>query len=160
MKWLWLTIVVIICDQITKALASAYITPGLAVPVLPSLDLVLAHNTGAAFSMFADAGGWQRWLFTAFTMVISSILLIWMWRLPKDQHWLACALALVLGGALGNLWDRVMLGYVIDFIDVYYGHLHWPAFNVADSAICLGAAMLLVDACRPQRDAEENKACP
>jgi signal peptidase II len=92
----------------------------------------------------SDAGGWQRWFFAALTIVVAIIIVAWLMRLRPGQRWLAAALSLVLGGALGNLWDRLVIGAVVDFIDVYYGSWHWPAFNLADSAICVGAVMLVV----------------
>jgi len=144
-RWIWLVLVIVILDQLTKLLASHYLQLHQPLALLPGLNLTLTHNTGAAFSFLSNAGGWQRWLFIALAVVLSVIIFIWLLRLPGEKKWLACALALVLGGALGNLWDRVYLSYVIDFIDVYYGAWHWPAFNVADSSICIGAAMLIID---------------
>ncbi len=114
------------------------------VPVIPFLNLTLTHNTGAAFSFLSDAGGWQRWFFAGLTIVVSIIIVVWLTRLKPGQRWLPVSLSLVLGGALGNLWDRLAIGAVVDFIDVYYGTWHWPAFNLADSAICVGAVMLVV----------------
>jgi signal peptidase II len=152
MRWLWLSVLVVVIDQITKALASEMLALYEAVPVLPGLNLTLMHNTGAAFSFLSDSGGWQRWFFTAVALAVSAMLVLWLRRLSPGQRWLSIAIALVIGGALGNLWDRFVLGYVVDFIDVYAGRWHWPAFNVADSAITVGAAMLLFDAFRPQRE--------
>ncbi len=114
------------------------------VPVIPFLNLTLTHNTGAAFSFLSDAGGWQRWFFAGLTIVVSIIIVVWLTRLKPGQRWLPVSLSLVLGGALGNLWDRLVIGAVVDFIDVYYRTWHWPAFNLADSAICVGAVMLVV----------------
>ncbi|MCK9530061.1 MAG: signal peptidase II [Gammaproteobacteria bacterium] len=151
MRWLWLSAVVVVLDQVTKAIASELLALYEAVPVLPGFNLTLMHNTGAAFSFLSDEGGWQRWFFAAVAVVVTAMLVLWLRRVPPGQRWLSIAIALVIGGALGNLWDRFMLGYVIDFIDVYAGRWHWPAFNVADSAITVGAAMLLFDAFRPQR---------
>ncbi len=148
LRWLWVTVFVIIIDQVTKNLVSTTFALYEFVPVLPSLNLTLLHNTGAAFSLLDDAGGWQRWLFVILAVGISSMIVAWLQSLGAHRRWLACALALILGGAIGNLWDRVQLGYVIDFVDVYYRQWHWPAFNVADSAITLGAIMLVVDAYR------------
>ncbi len=152
MRWLWLSVMVVVIDQLTKALASEMLALYEAVPVLPGFNLTLMHNTGAAFSFLSDEGGWQRWFFATVAVVVSAMLVLWLRRLSPGQRWLSVAIALVIGGALGNLWDRFMLGYVIDFIDVYAGHWHWPAFNIADSAITVGAAMLLIDAFRPQRE--------
>ena len=151
LRWLWLSLLVIVLDQATKALASAYLSLYEPVALLPLFNLTLMHNTGAAFSFLGNAGGWQRWLFVAIAVAVSGGLIWWLRQLPRSDTWLAVALALVLGGALGNVWDRVYLGYVVDFIDVYYGRHHWPAFNVADSAITIGAVMLLLDALRGRR---------
>ena len=148
LRWLWLTVPVIILDRATKALASAYLTMHEPVPLVGGLNLKLAHNEGAAFSLFRDAGGWQRWLFVVLALVAVVVIVGWLRRLPASQRWLACALALVLAGAVGNLWDRMVLGYVVDFIDVYYGDWHWPIFNVADSAVSIGAVMLVFDSFR------------
>ncbi|MEW6646338.1 MAG: signal peptidase II [Pseudomonadota bacterium] len=153
LKWLWLSVVVIALDQLTKVLATANLALHEPVPVLPLFNLTLMHNTGAAFSFLSQAGGWQRWFFVAIAVAVSAALIAWLRQLQRHQAWLAVALALVLGGALGNVWDRVMLGYVVDFIDLYYGDWHWPAFNVADSAITVGAIMLLLDAVRGERGA-------
>jgi signal peptidase II len=146
LKWLSLSVLVIALDQITKIVATNALVLHEPVAVLPLFNLTLAHNTGAAFSFLSDAGGWQRWFFTGTALVVSAVIVAWIARLKSGQRWLAVALALILGGALGNVWDRITLGYVIDFLDFYYGDWHWPAFNVADSAITVGAVMLAVDA--------------
>jgi signal peptidase II len=151
LKWLWLSVGVIALDQITKALASGHLLMHEPVPVIPFFNLNLMHNTGAAFSFLSQAGGWQRWFFVVIAIGVSVALTWWLRQLQRNQHWLAAALALVLGGALGNVWDRITLGYVVDFVDFYYGDWHWPAFNVADSAITVGAIMLLLDAVRGGR---------
>lgn len=136
---------ILILDQLSKY----YIVDSFALyeslPVLPGLNITYVQNTGAAFSFLSDAGGWQRWFFIALSGGVSIGLVIWIYTLPVTWRWLAVALALVLGGALGNLLDRIMFGYVIDFIDVYYQKWHWPAFNVADSAISIGVVMLIID---------------
>ena len=144
LRWLWLSAAVIGLDQLSKAMASRILDLHQPVPVMPFLNLTLTHNTGAAFSLLSDAGGWQRWFFAGLTIVVAIIIVVWLTRLTAGLRWLAAALSLVLGGALGNLWDRLVIGAVVDFIDVYYGTWHWPAFNVADSAICVGAVMLVV----------------
>jgi signal peptidase II len=144
--WLWLSALVIICDQLSKYAMTKWLVYQQTEKLFSGLNLTLVHNSGAAFSFLSQAGGWQRWFFIALTTVISLVLLYWLKTLPGQRRWLAAALALVLGGALGNLWDRIQLGYVIDFIDVYYDQWHCPAFNVADSAICAGAVMLIIDA--------------
>jgi len=143
--WLWLSVVVVGLDQLTKYLASANLEYGRPVELLPVFDLTLLHNTGAAFSFLAGAGGWQRWLFALLAAVVSIVLVVWLKRLKAHETWLAIALALVLGGALGNLYDRVVLGYVVDFISVHYQRYYFPAFNLADSGITVGAIMLIID---------------
>lgn len=143
--WLWLTTVVIGLDQLTKHLATAFLKGNSPIEVLPVFNLTWAQNFGAAFSIFANAGGWQRWFFIFLTSFVSLVLVVWIKKLKAHETWLAIALALVLGGALGNLYDRVMLGYVVDFISVHYQHHYFPVFNLADSAITIGAVMLIID---------------
>jgi signal peptidase II len=113
--------------------------------VFPWLSLTLAHNYGAAFSFLSDAGGWQRWFFTVLAVAVSLVLIVWLLRLSRSEWRTGLSLGLIIGGAVGNLIDRVKLGYVIDFIDVYYKTSHWPAFNIADSAITCGVIFLLLD---------------
>ena len=151
LHWLWLSLLVIVLDQLTKLWASSDLIYGKPVALLPSLNFTLMHNTGAAFSFLNEAGGWQRWFFALIALVVSTVLVLWLHRLTSSQRWLAVALALVLGGALGNLIDRLYLGYVIDFVDVYYDRWHWPAFNVADSSIFIGVAMLIIDSLRGEK---------
>lgn len=146
MRWIWLSLFVVGLDQWTKYLAGAHLNFGIPQPILPGFNLTLVHNTGAAFSLLRDAGGWQRMFFIALALAISAVLILWLRRIPRAQRWLPVALALILGGAVGNLWDRIFLGHVVDFLDVYLDRWHWPAFNIADSAISAGAVMLLVDA--------------
>ena len=148
LNWLWLTLLIIILDQLSKSAAVQWLTLNQALPVMPGINLTLVHNPGAAFSFLSEAGGWQRYFFIVLTSVISVALLVWLTRLPSGRALLAGALALVIGGAAGNLWDRLQYGYVIDFIDVYYDKWSWPVFNIADSAITLGAALLILDAFR------------
>lgn len=136
---------VILLDQLTKYLADAQLVYAQPLPVLPSFNLTLLYNRGAAFSFLGDAGGWQRWFFAAIAITVSVVLVFWLRKLKPEQWLLALALSLVLGGAVGNLIDRLWLGYVVDFIQVYYGSFYWPAFNVADSAISVGAALLIWD---------------
>lgn len=145
MRWLWLALGVAIADQGSKLLAEHWLGVHEPVAVVPFFNLFLTYNTGAAFSFLRDAGGWQRWLFAALSVGVSVFIVVWLRRIPRDEQWLACALALVLGGAAGNLVDRLFRtgGGVVDFIDVYYASWHWPAFNVADSAISIGAVMLV-----------------
>ena len=142
---LGLALLVLVLDQATKLWAAGTLDYGMPVAVLPFFNLTLVHNTGAAFSFQADAGGWQRVFFIVVSGVVSLVLAVWLWRLPRDARLLGIALALVLGGALGNLVDRVAYGYVIDFLDFHAAGWHWPAFNVADSAISCGVVLLLVD---------------
>lgn len=151
LKWLWLSVVVVALDQASKLWATASLQFQEPVNVIPFFNLTLMHNYGAAFSFLASAGGWQRWFFAAIALVASTAITLWLKRLESHQRWEAISLALVLGGALGNLWDRLTLGYVVDFIDVYYGIKHWPAFNIADSAITIGAVMLIIDLLFMQR---------
>lgn len=146
LKWLWLSVLVIALDQATKLLVDHSLALYDSIPLVPSFQLTYLRNTGAAFSFLRDAGGWQRWFFITLAGVASVGISVWLKRLPSDRRWEAGAWALVLGGALGNLIDRVAYGYVIDFLDVYYGEWHFPAFNVADSAITVGVGMLLLDA--------------
>ncbi len=149
-SWLWLLVsaAVVWADMATKQWASEVLVLYRPHELFSWLSMTLAHNYGAAFSFLSDAGGWQRWLFTALAAVVSMGLIVWVLRLPRREWLTGLALALVIGGALGNLADRVQLGYVVDFIDVHYGNWHWPAFNVADSAISCGVALLLLDALR------------
>lgn len=142
--WLSMAALVFVADQLTKYLACEYLNFAQAVPLMPHLNLTLLHNTGAAFSLLNDASGWQRWLFSAVAILVSGVILVWLRRLGRDQLWLPWALALILGGALGNLLDRITLGYVVDFIQVYHKEWAFPAFNIADSAITIGAVMLIM----------------
>ena len=145
MKFYLISTLVVILDQITKYLAESSLDYRVPVNVFTSLNMTLVYNKGAAFSFLSDAGGWQRWFFMALSLVISTVLIVWLYRLDKSRAYLAWGLALILGGAIGNLIDRSLYGYVIDFIDVYYSTWHWPAFNIADSAICIGAGLLILD---------------
>jgi signal peptidase II len=152
MKWLWVSVIVLLLDQCTKLLADAMLVLHQQVPLIPYLALFKAYNPGAAFSFLSDASGWQRWFFVVLAVVIIAVLLVWLRRLSAAEKATSLALALILGGAVGNLIDRLVYGYVIDFIDVYYGSWHWPAFNVADAAISVGAFLLLLDAFRGSRE--------
>jgi signal peptidase II len=146
LKWLWLSLFVIVFDQITKAMADAMLTLYAPKPIMPFFNLTLMYNQGAAFSFLSDAGGWQKWFFAILAISVSGGIIYWLKKLPSTEKEQAIALSLVLGGAIGNLIDRLIHGYVIDFLDVYYEQLHWPAFNIADSAITLGAAILIAHA--------------
>ena len=145
-NWLWLSLAVIVLDQATKYAVAQNFREFDEVVVLPFLSLVRLHNEGAAFSFLSTASGWQRWLFTGLGIAVSIGILVWLRHLPaRGQHLLAAGLAFVLGGALGNVIDRVLWGHVIDFIRVHYGGFDFPAFNIADSAITIGAALLILD---------------
>ncbi len=140
LKYLWITFVVIVLDQISKQLAEHYLVFHVPVPVVPLFNLTLSYNTGAAFSFLSDAGGWQRWFFVVLALIVSSVIVLWMRKLPAQDKWVAIALGMVLGGAIGNVIDRVLFGHVIDFLHVYYQQWSWPIFNIADSAIFVGVA--------------------
>jgi signal peptidase II len=152
LKWLNLSALVIIFDQLSKWWMSSWLDLYETVAVVPYFNLTLAHNYGAAFSFLASAGGWQRWFFTILAIVVSIVLTVWMKRLKANAKLEAISLALILGGAVGNVIDRVAHGYVIDFLDVYVGSYHWPAFNIADSAICVGAVLLIFDSFRSKTE--------
>ncbi|HRD50022.1 MAG: lipoprotein signal peptidase [Candidatus Competibacter sp.] len=158
-QWGWLSVLVVVADQATKYFAERLLVMHQPVPVTPSFNLLLTYNTGAAFSFLADAGGWQRWFFLGLGLMVSIGLLIWLGRLKPAEKRLAAALALILGGAVGNLIDRIWLGQVIDFIQLYYDRWYWPAFNIADSAITLGAVLLVLDSWRSKKsDPVKNPA--
>lgn len=144
--WLWLTSAVMVLDQISKHLIAAHMRLYDTIVILPVFNISLLHNNGAAFSFLAGASGWQRWFFVALALVVAILIVYWLWRMPaKGDRSLAAGLALVAGGALGNVVDRLVHGYVIDFVQVHYHGWYFPAFNVADSAITVGAALLLLD---------------
>ncbi len=145
LKWLWISAVTLVVDQASKLAIDASMQLYESIPLMPYFNLTYAHNTGAAFSFLAQAGGWQRWLFAGLAIVMSGVIGVWLARLQKHETLMAVALSLVLGGAIGNLIDRVAYGYVIDFLDVYYQNWHWPAFNIADSAICVGVGLMLLE---------------
>ncbi len=135
----------VLLDQYTKTLATESLVYARPVEVFSWFNLTLQHNTGAAFSFLSDAGGWQRWFFTVVAVVISGVLTVWLFMAPRAHWLLGLSLALILGGAVGNVWDRVALGYVVDFISVHYQGWYFPAFNIADSAITVGAICMLLD---------------
>jgi signal peptidase II len=144
--YLWLTAAVVGLDQLTKAAIERSLGLYQSVVVLPVLEITRYHNPGAAFSFLAGAAGWQRWLFTALAIIVSVALILWLRRIDRGDATLASSVALILAGALGNVIDRLRLGHVIDFISFHWGEHYFPAFNVADSAITIGAALLLLDA--------------
>src|SRR6202047_2555692 len=146
-SWLLLSVLVVLADQASKYYITQHFGEFEHISVLPVLDITRMHNVGAAFSFLASASGWQRWVFIGLAVVVSIGITIWLFRLPRGAHaLLAAGLALVLGGAIGNVIDRIRLGYVIDFIHFHWERAYFPAFNVADSAITVGAACLLLDA--------------
>lgn len=145
LRWLWLSAVVLGLDLATKAIATSSLNYAESQAVLPFFNLTLLHNTGAAFSFLAGEGGWQRWFFIILAVTISIVLVIWLARTPRNERWLPISVALVLGGALGNVYDRIVHGYVVDFLHFYWGDYHFPAFNIADSAITIGAVMMAID---------------
>ena len=145
-NWLWLSVAVIALDQVTKYLVREHFAEFEELVLLPVLEFMRLHNEGAAFSFLSGASGWQRWVFVALGIGVSFGILVWLRRVPsRGKHLLAAGLALVLGGALGNVIDRVLFGHVIDFIRVHYADWYFPAFNVADSAITIGAGLLILD---------------
>lgn len=155
MKWLWLSFLAVVLDQGTKLAVDGTMQLYQSIQVLPYFNLTYVHNTGAAFSFLSQAGGWQRWFFAGLAIAISIVITFWLARLQKHEVLLAAALSLILGGAVGNLIDRLAYGYVIDFLDVYYRDWHWPAFNIADSAITVGVALMLAESFglgKPKKD--------
>jgi signal peptidase II len=167
LKWLWLSGLVVVLDQISKIVAVALLSLYEPVALLPGVNLTLMYNTGAAFSFLSSAAGWQRWLFILLALVVSGIIVNWLRKLEREERWQAMGLALILGGAIGNVIDRIRLGQVVDFVDVYYraeqclplfvpvraavNECHWPAFNVADAAISVGVVVLILDGIRQAR---------
>jgi len=149
--WLWLSLAVVGLDQATKFLVTRFFDLYERVEVLPVLDFTLLHNTGAAFSMLASASGWQRPFFIGLGLAMSVLLVVWIWRAPRGDKLLPLSLSLILGGAIGNVIDRVIHGYVVDFIHAHWGAAYFPAFNIADSAITVGAALMIFDAFREKR---------
>ncbi|SHI94793.1 signal peptidase II [Cycloclasticus pugetii] len=150
LKWLWLSLVVVGLDQASKFWIVSNFSLYESISLLPSVNLTYVHNTGAAFSFLSTAGGWQRWFFVAIALLATIVLTVWLSRLKPTERWMAVTLSLILGGAVGNLIDRIAYSYVIDFIDVYYQSWHWPVFNIADSAISIGVVMMLIDMFRSE----------
>ena len=144
--WLLLSALVVLADQLSKSYITSHYGEFEFTTVLPILDITRMHNVGAAFSFLATASGWQRWLFIILAVVVSIGIVVWLYRMPRSHGLLACGLALVLGGAIGNVIDRIRLGAVIDFIHFHWDRAYFPAFNIADSAITVGAACLILDA--------------
>jgi signal peptidase II len=142
LRYFAIAIIVLLLDQLSKWSALSNLQMGIPEPVLPFMNWLLLFNPGAAFSFLAQGSGWQRWFFTIIGLAASAYI-IWLLYKSQSEKLLCIALSLILGGALGNVLDRVMYGAVVDFIDLYYGNWHWPAFNIADSAICVGAALII-----------------
>ena len=157
LKWLGLSLIVIILDQVTKTAAVNNLLLFQPVNIFPGFNFTLMYNKGAAFSFLSDASGWQRWFFTVIAIVVSIAIIFWLKSLPAEQKVTALSLSLILGGAIGNVWDRILLGHVVDFIDVYYAEYHWPAFNIADSSIFVGAALLIFDSLRQAKHEKDSK---
>jgi signal peptidase II len=145
--WLGIAVIVVLLDQVSKITMSRLLVYGQSEMITPYFNLVMVYNQGAAFSFLANSGGWQRWFFSGLAMVVS-LGIIWMLHKNSGQRLFCWALTLILGGAVGNLIDRLLYGHVIDFLDFHIGTLHWPAFNVADSAISVGAALFVLDELR------------
>ncbi len=143
LRWLGLSVLVVAIDQLTKWLIVKKLILYTQIPLLSWFNIVHVRNYGAAFSFLNSVGGAQRWLFSALSLIVSIILVVWLLRVSKAHKWLSASISLIIGGALGNLWGRLFNGYVIDFLDFHLGSYHWPAFNVADSAVCLGAIIMM-----------------
>ncbi len=158
LKYLGLSGLVIVLDQLSKWIISSSFSLHETLAVMPFFNLTLAHNTGAAFSFLAQAGGWQRWFFVGLTTVISIALLIWLKKLNRQAKLEAIAISLILGGAIANVIDRIYFGYVVDFLDFYYGTAHFAAFNIADSAICIGAGLLIIDSFMSKPESDKKSA--
>jgi signal peptidase II len=146
LRWLWLAVMVLLFDRVTKYCAQKYLLAYYAQPVIPGFNLTLSFNKGAAFSFLNSESGWQVWFFGTIALTVSVGIIVWLARLSVRERWVAAALSLIVGGALGNLWDRISYGHVIDFIQLYVSHYYWPTFNIADSAICIGAVILFANA--------------
>ena len=145
--WLGIAAVVVLLDQVTKITMSRLLAYGQSEPVTSFFNLVMVYNPGAAFSFLANSGGWQRWFFSALALAVS-IFIVWMLNRNASQRMFCWSLSLILGGAVGNLIDRLAYGHVIDFLDFHVGGWHWPAFNIADGAITIGAALFVLDELR------------
>ncbi|ELL9331314.1 signal peptidase II [Vibrio fluvialis] len=153
LRWLWLALLVFVADIAIKLVVMNSMGYGWEnrIEILPFFNLLYVHNYGAAFSFLSDQAGWQRWLFTGIAFAVVGLLAFWMRRLPSSDKWNNMAYALIIGGAVGNVFDRVVHGFVVDYLDFYWGTYHWPAFNLADSAICIGAAMIILDGFRGKK---------
>ena len=156
-RFWWLALLVLVADQLTKVWVIQSFSLGESIQLLPVFNFTYARNYGAAFSFLGDAGGWQRWLFTLIAVVVSIVLSVWLARLQRPQWKLSLALVLIVAGAIGNLIDRSLYGYVVDFLHVYYQEWHYPVFNIADCAITIGAALLIWDSFSPDVVEETGK---
>lgn len=145
LRWLWLTLVCLVLDQVTKHWVAGSFSLYESISVLPIFSITYVHNLGAAFSFLADQGGWQRWFFTAIAAIACIVFTVWLAKTPKSETLLSIAVALMLSGAMGNLIDRALFGYVIDFLDFHWSGNHFPAFNVADSMIFIGAVLMILE---------------
>lgn len=156
-RWLWLAALVFVCDIGIKLFVMNTMGYGWAnrIEVLPFFNFLYVHNYGAAFSFLSDQSGWQRWFFASIAFLVSGLLIHWMRKLPFEEKWNNIAYAMIIGGAIGNVFDRLVHGFVIDYLDFYWGSYHWPAFNLADATICVGAAMIILDGFR---DSKKNAA--
>jgi signal peptidase II len=160
-RWLWIAVLIIAVDQLSKLWIERTMALGESFEVLPVLDIVRAHNSGAAFSFLASAGGWQRWAFTLLAVAVSVALVYWLRKLPvATQALLAFGLTLILGGAIGNVIDRIEHGYVVDFVHAHWSSAYFPAFNVADAAISVGAVFVIIDALLEGRRARRAALAP
>lgn len=158
LRWLWLALLCLIVDQVTKQWVAGSFNLYDTVNVLPIFNITYVHNPGAAFSFLADQGGWQRWFFTAIATIACIVFTVWLAKTPKSQTLISIAFALMLSGAMGNLIDRVLFGYVIDFIDFHWSGNHFPAFNIADSMIFIGAALMILDSFTAENNAEKSES--
>ncbi|GEA61656.1 lipoprotein signal peptidase [Vibrio comitans NBRC 102076] len=159
LRWLWLAALIFVADIAIKLVVMDTMGYGWAnrIEVLPFFNLLYVHNYGAAFSFLGDQGGWQRWLFTGIAIAVCGMLMFWMRKLPQTEKWNNIAYSLIIGGALGNVFDRIVHGFVVDYLDFFVGTYHWPAFNLADSAICIGAGMVILDGfISGKRDSENS----
>ena len=145
LRWLWLSLIIIVLDQISKQWFESHFMLYEVMNVLPFFNLTLTYNEGAAFSFLSDQSGWQRWFLSAVATVVTVVLVLWLRGLKLQERLTAISLGLIIGGAVGNLIDRLLFGHVIDFLDFYLGRYHWPAFNVADSAIFVGVAVMIYE---------------
>lgn len=145
LRWLWLSLIVVVLDQVSKQWIESSFLLFETLQVLPFFNVILAYNEGAAFSFLSDQPGWQRWFLSGVAVVVTLVMVYWLRGLKQQERLTAIALGLIIGGAVGNLIDRILFGHVIDFLDFFYGQYHWPAFNIADSAISVGVALMLYE---------------